>query len=173
MFTICSLLFPSLPLGIRPADREGWMTDIGDRDMDGEGAPVINGGLLDPRTFPTPWPPSPAREPRAASPSPDQDVRAQVLQDILAAQAKLPPIGGRAAGDYDLQRPAAAISGPLRTAVPDYLLQNVLNAQAGLSPVRPHPETWSITGPPYLAISARTFDPTRSSGVTSMPTPAQ
>lgn len=153
------------------------MADIGDWDMDGGdqtgGAPVVNGGLLDPRTFPTQWPPA-AAEPQAApanSSSPDQDVHAQVLQDILDAQAKLPPIGA-GTGDYDLQRPPAAITGPLRTDVPDDDIQNILNAQAGLPPVRPHPETWLVNGQPYLAISASSFDPSRSNGLTSMPTPA-
>lgn len=164
------------------------MTDIGDRDMDGEDAPVINGGLLDPRTFPSPWPPAPATEQQAAPPSPDQDVHAQVLQDILDAQAKLPPIGTQPADDAgsfparssplvtdgpSLDRPAAAITGPLRTSVHDEVFQDILNAQARLPPVKPRPETWLINGRTYNAISAGNFDPALSGSVTSMPTPAQ
>lgn len=151
------------------------MADIGDRNMDGGdpagGAPLVNGGLLDPRTFPKPWPP--ASEPH----SPDQDIRDEVERDILAAQAKLrqggaPAAGDAAHGDESLERPPQAITGPLRTDVPDYLIQNVLNAQAGLPAVRPHPETWLVNGQPYLAISASSTDPSRSNGLTSMPTPA-
>jgi hypothetical protein len=74
------------------------MTDIGgwgygDDQADDAAAPIINGGLLDPRTFPTPWPPAP--KPR----SPDQDVRDEVERDIGAAQAKLPPVGAPAGSD--------------------------------------------------------------------------
>ena len=65
-----------------------------------------------------------------------------------------------------IQPQAPAITGPLMT---DAHVQDILNAQAKLPPVPPHPETWSVNGQPYLAISARTFDPTRSNNVTSMP----
>ena len=71
-----------------------------------------------------------------------------------------------------IDRPAPEITGPLMTDPHAEVLQDILNAQARLPPVRPHPETWLINGQPYLAIEAGNFDPTRSSGVTSMPTPA-
>ena len=118
------------------------MTDIGDRDMDGGGAPGINGGLLDPRTFPSPWPPAPTPEPQAAPPSPDQNVHAQVLQDILDAQAKLPPTRSQMADDaggydgHELQRPPPAITGPLDADTHAEVLKDILNAQAKLPPLR-------------------------------------
>jgi hypothetical protein len=128
------------------------MTDIDDWGMDGDqadgagaGPPVIDGGLLDPRTFPSPWPPAPTQDqPQATPPSPDQDVHAQVLQDILDAQAKLPPIGTQRADDagsysgYDLQRLPPAITGPLDTDIHAEVLKDIQNAQARLPPLRLH-----------------------------------
>jgi hypothetical protein len=101
---------------------------------DGAPTPQINGGLLDPRTFPSRWRPA---------------------TDFPSVQPRAP-----------------TITGPLMTDAHAEVLQDILNAQAGLRPIPPQPETWSINGRPYLAISAETFDPTRSNGVTSMPTPA-
>lgn len=97
--------------------------------------PTVQGGLLDPGTFPSPW--------------------AQLTTDE-------PP----------LERPDPEITGPLRTSVHDEVLQDVLNAQAGLPPVKPQPETWLINGRIYNAVSAHGFDPARSNGVTAMQTPA-
>jgi hypothetical protein len=93
----------------------------------------IQGGLLDPSTFP------PNR--------------------VVPADLVVPP-----------QEPV--LTGPLMSDAHAEVLQDVLNAQAKLWPVRPRPESWSINGQPYLAITAGNFDPARSSHVTSMPTPA-
>jgi hypothetical protein len=153
------------------ADFDDWTLDGGDADQAGGAAappPRIDGGLLDPSTFLTPWPPI-TDSPQLDRPAPeitgplDTDVHAQVLQDILDAQAKLPPI----------DRPAPLVNGPLMTDPHAEVFQNFLNAQAGLPSVKPHPETWSVNGQPYLAIGAGTFDPSRSNHVTAMPTPEE
>ena len=138
--------------------------------------PQVQGGLLDPATFPSQWSPPAGSTGRrwigrhrgSTGPGSIPDVHAQVLQDILDAQAKLPATPD----DLSIDRPAAAITGPLMTDPHAEVFQNFMNAQAGLPPVKPHPETWFVNGQPYLAISReRTFDPALSSHMTSMPTP--
>src|SRR5689334_1469006 len=78
--------------------------------------PVINGGLLDPRTFPSRWAPLtdyPSVEPQAPEITGPlrTDVSAEVLQDILNAQAKLPPLPE----DLSIDRSPPLVTGPLMT----------------------------------------------------------
>jgi hypothetical protein len=55
-------------------------------------APQINGGLLDPSTFPFRDPGEPmSGYPALARQTADTDVRAEVLRDLQQAQAALPP----------------------------------------------------------------------------------
>jgi hypothetical protein len=80
------------------------MANFDEQDMDGgdpqaggsdSGAPMVNGGLLDPRTFPTSWGQPATDGPSLDRPDPEitgplrTDVGSEVLQDILDAQAKL------------------------------------------------------------------------------------
>jgi hypothetical protein len=145
---------------------------VGSKDAGTNPAPQINGGLLDPSTFPaylrsqstapSDGPVVDAQKPQITGPL-DSDVHAEVLQDIQDAQSQLPPIS--------LDRAAAIISGPLRTDANLDAFQKFMNAQAGLPPVQPHPETWSVNGQPYQAISASTYNPARSTHVTAAPSP--
>lgn len=83
------------------AEVDDWGVDGGEAQEGGEGGlPMIKGGLLDPRTFPTRWNPAtsyPSMEPQAPQISGPlrTSVDDEVLQDILSAQAKLPPLKRR------------------------------------------------------------------------------
>ena len=148
--------------------------DGGQTGASSDPTPQIDGGLLDPRTFPASiggqgaadagGPVVAAQTLQLTSPL-DTDVHAEVLRDILDAQSQLPPIS--------LDRAASIITGPLRTDPHTEAFQNFMNAQAGLPPVKPGPETWAVNGRPYRAISASNFDPSMSSHVTAMPTPEE
>jgi hypothetical protein len=73
------------------ADFDNWETDGGDAESGGAdgGAPVINGGLLDPRTFPSSWGRLASDGPSLDRPDPEItgplriDYGSEVLQDIL------------------------------------------------------------------------------------------
>lgn len=110
--------------------------------------PAIHGGLLTPSTFPwivpgAPWPDGPtiAPQPPILSGPLAHDVHAEVLQDILDAQAKLPPLASapRSAKPADgdggwLDPPAPEITGPLDTDTHSEVLRDILSAQAQLPP---------------------------------------
>jgi hypothetical protein len=94
------------------ADFDEWNTDGDDGRESGsdlasgqnQGAPAINGGLLDPRTFPARWDPlaadAPVVEPQAPTITGplDSDVHAEVLNDIQKAQSALPPASSAGGG---------------------------------------------------------------------------
>jgi hypothetical protein len=114
-------------------------------------APAIRGGLLSPSTFPSIWLDGARSDEPALAPQPpilsgplDQDVHAEVLQDILDAQARLPPLtSGQRSGDpasWDagwLDPPAPQITGPLDSDTRAEVLRDIQNAQAQLPPVSP------------------------------------
>ena len=84
------------------------MADFEDWDADG-GTPQVQGGLLDPSTFPSPWPPttdSPSidAQPPATTGPLDTDVHAEVLRDIQSAQAALPPLRTPTAAEIGMRR---------------------------------------------------------------------
>lgn len=87
------------------ADFETWDTDNGGASPDhmaGARTRQIRGGMLDPSTFPSPWPPVDGpqidRSPPQITGPLDTDVHAEVLRDIQKAQAALPPLWAPTSG---------------------------------------------------------------------------
>jgi murein DD-endopeptidase MepM/ murein hydrolase activator NlpD len=133
--------------------KEGDVTDLDSVDEreglgSGSAAPNIRGGLLDPSTFPTDWSDEyrsdasaiPAQEP-ALSGQLNREVHAEVLQDILAAQAKLSPLTRPQAEESllppepSLDRPTPSMIGPLDTDTHAEVLRDILSAHAQLPQV--------------------------------------
>jgi hypothetical protein len=109
-------------------------------------AAAVRGGLLSPSTFPSilragagPDGPAIAPQPPILSGPLDPDVHAEVLQDVLDAQARLPPLapaqGPGDPGDWDgrwLDPASPQITGPLDTDTHAEVLRDIQNAQAQL-----------------------------------------
>lgn len=120
--------------------------EAGEERQAGEQRPAFHGGLLDPPTFPSALPDGPAitPQPPVLGGSLDQDVHGEVLQDILDAQARLPPLAAaqipRDSANRDggwLASPARLIAGPLDTDTHAEVLRDIQKAHAQLPPASP------------------------------------
>jgi hypothetical protein len=141
-------------------------------------APVIHTGLLSPSTFPLVSPdgsqadgPAIASQPPLLSGPLDADVHAEVLQDILDAQAKLAPLApaqgpGDAAtwGGGRLDPPAPLITGPLDTDTHAEVLRDIQNAQAGLPPLSLRSASFLGNGAPSNILNLSSPDGLRNDG---------
>jgi hypothetical protein len=128
--------------------------DLGDETDDGTGKErqaagqdlAIRRSLLSPPGLPSILPggsvteengPAIAPQPPILSGPLDRDVHAEVLRDILDAQARLPPLASSDPANWDggwLDPPASLIAGPLDTDTHAEVLGDIQNAQAQLPP---------------------------------------